>query len=1015
MKKLFKVIGIALGSLICLVLLVVFVACYLVFTPKRLTPIVNQVADSVVTCPHSLESVNLTFFRTFPNFGVEVKGLYIINPTEGAQSDTVLAVPDLVVGVDLMKAIDGDIVIRKFALNDVAANLFIGADGQTNFDVISLPEDTTEQDTTPSSWQLRSVVFDEALKIRATGISFVDKKDSMEAALQNIRLAVAPLDGGARLDLNADKVDLLLGETKYADGLQLAATLPVVITDTARRQLRIDGTRLAINQFEVALDGSAEMIESWTAAQVDCDLTLKTNDWRISELLALLPAEYQDIVPKEVNADGDLQLMAHAVGRYDSVTMPIVDAELLLKDAAGNYDLKVLPYKFNEIAADICAHVDLNKKSNTTAELKKLFARTGKTSVALSGSVKDILKDAESIELANPLCQMVADLNISLPDADYWIKSDSTTSALKGVLKGKVRVNSRLNDLTDVTLNKIKLNGDLAISDLDVLWQDSIKAQADKMTIVFSAPRQKVKNPKLLSADCQITMDKLHADVMNANLVADIANGSLAAAVELDPKDTTRIPTIEADFSMATLVADMDTIHADGKNVKGHASMAASRRNESIPRFTVKFASDALNAAMGQGLKARTGKIKIEANARYKKDEENVLLKWSPRLKFDLNQGHVDMATLGTPVEIPQILFSYSNRDFQIDTSRIVIGKSDFSLAGEIKNLGKWLRKEGELVGSLRFTSDHTDVNELLAIVNKMNTDSEEPEAQAQQPKAETAQTAQTESEPFMVPERVDLSLITRIKSADAFDQNLKNLGGQVIIKDGQVIIEEMGFICEAAKLQLTAMYKTPRRDHIYVGFDYHMIDIDLQQLIAMIPQLDTLVPMLRDFRGGAQFHIAAETYVNSKYEVKYSTLRGACSIEGNDLVLLDSKTFSTISKILMFNKKTENKIDSISVQIALYKDQITVYPFCISIDNYMAAVGGNHYTDMTFNYHASLLKPLYIGVDVKGNLDDLQIKPAKCRYAKDFRPLFHRDAEDRSEELRNIISTSLKKNVKIQ
>ena len=116
-----------------------------------------------------------------------------------------------------------------------------------------------------------------------------------------------------------------------------------------------------------------------------------------------------------------------------------------------------------------------------------------------------------------------------------------------------------------------------------------------------------------------------------------------------------------------------------------------------------------------------------------------------------------------------------------------------------------------------------------------------------------------------------------------------------------------------------------------------------------------------------------------------------------------------------MFNKKTENKIDSISVQIALYKDQITVYPFCISIDNYMAAVGGNHYTDMTFNYHASLLKPLYIGVDVKGNLDDLQIKPAKCRYAKDFRPLFHRDAEDRSEELRNIISTSLKKNVKIQ
>ena len=80
-----------------------------------------------------------------------------------------------------------------------------------------------------------------------------------------------------------------------------------------------------------------------------------------------------------------------------------------------------------------------------------------------------------------------------------------------------------------------------------------------------------------------------------------------------------------------------------------------------------------------------------------------------------------------------------------------------------------------------------------------------------------------------------------------------------------------------------------------------------------------------------------------------------------------------------------------------------------------MAAVGGNHYLDMNFNYHASLLKPFYIGVDVGGNLDDLKIKAAKCRYAKDFRPLFHKDADTHSAELRRIISSSLKRNVKIQ
>ena len=130
--------------------------------------------------------------------------------------------------------------------------------------------------------------------------------------------------------------------------------------------------------------------------------------------------------------------------------------------------------------------------------------------------------------------------------------------------------------------------------------------------------------------------------------------------------------------------------------------------------------------------------------------------------------------------------------------------------------------------------------------------------------------------------------------------------------------------------------------------------------------------------------------------------------------MVLDNATFSKISKILLFSPKTQNVIDTLSTQIVMYKDQVTVYPFCIGIDNYLAALGGNHYLDMSFNYHVSLLKPFYIGVDVGGTIDDLKIRPAKC-YAKDFRPIIRRDTETRSAELRKIVSSSLKRNLRIQ
>ena len=1015
MKTFFKVLGITIGSLIALVLLVACLACYVVFTPKRLTPIVNQVADSVLTCPHNLEEVNLTFFRTFPNFGVEVKGLYIINPMEGAQSDTLLAVPDMVLGVDIIKAIDGDIIIRQFALNDVEANLYIAADGQTNFDVLNLPKDTTDQDTTPSSWQLRSISWDQDIVVNTRTLSFVDRKDSLDARVGTACARIAEIENGLRLEGDAQQVDFTMGDTRLADQLHLTCSLPLCLEDTANRRVRIDKAKIAVNEFAFTLDGTATMVEAWTTPIVECDMNLTTGEWHYSSLMALVPEKYVNLIPKEIEVDGDIQLAAHAYGRYDSITMPLVDAELRLKNAAGHYDMNVLPYHFDAIDADVAVHADLNNKPATKANIKRLYAHTSETSAVISGSVTDVLKAGEKIELANPLCQITADMDVSLPDANYWIQSDSTESWLKGQMKGKMHMTTRLNDVLDGKYNRVKINADMALSNLNVLFRDSLRAQVDHMNLHLAAPRKKVRNSNALTADCRMKMGEVHAQVMNVPLVADLNDATLDAAVELDIKDTAALPTIEADFAMADMRADMDTIHADGKNVSGHASIASSRRDKSMPVFTVNFASDLLNAALGKELQARTGKIKIEANAHYKKDEENVLLKWNPRLKFDLQQGHADIAMLGTPVEIPQIKFKYSNREFHIDTSRIVLGKSDFSLAGDVKNLGRWLRNEGELVGALRFTSDYTDINELLSIVNRVNTSTEAEPADEATPAATATNVDEEEGDPFMVPEHVDMSLLTVIRSADIFDQHLHNLGGQVFVKDGKLIVEEMGFICEAAKLQLTAMYKTPRRNHIYVGFDYHMVDIDLQQLIAMIPQLDTLVPMLKEFRGAAQFHIAAETYVKANYDIKYSTLRGACSIEGKDLKLLDNETFSSIAKILMFNKKTENKIDSISTQIALYKDEVTVYPFCISMDNYMAAVGGNHYLDMNFNYHASLLKPFYLGVDVKGNMDDLKIKPAKCRYAKDFRPLFHRDAEDRSEELRKIISSSLKKNVKIQ
>ena len=278
-----------------------------------------------------------------------------------------------------------------------------------------------------------------------------------------------------------------------------------------------------------------------------------------------------------------------------------------------------------------------------------------------------------------------------------------------------------------------------------------------------------------------------------------------------------------------------------------------------------------------------------------------------------------------------------------------------------------------------------------------------------------TNDSTKAETDPFLVPTDVDLALTTHMREVEIFNQNAKDLKGGIYIKDGTVILDEVGFVCRAAKLQLTAMYRTPRRNHIYTGLDYHMIDVDIDELMTMIPNLEEMVPMLSSFKGAAQFHLAVETYLNSQYKPKMSTLRGAASLTGKDLVVLDGETFSKISKLLLFNKKTENKIDSINAELTIYKNEIDVYPLCVQMDNYMVALGGRHNTNMTFDYDINVLSPIYLGVNVSGTMDDLQIKLAKCKFAQDFKPHWYQKADTQSRELRERIKQSMEKNVRIK
>ena len=965
MKKALKIFGITLGSMIGVVLLVIGLAIWVVFTPERLTPIVREVASEYVQCEQEIGKVELTFFSTFPRFGLSIDSVAVIHPMEGAPSDTVVHIPHAVLSVDVLAFLnEGTLSIPTLRMPDLQANIYVAADGSANYDILVGNEAKGDEaeDTTAMALPFQTIQVDE-IQLSARQLRYVSEPDTMDMTLRDTRIETAQ----------------------------------PILADLQKMHIALQDARIATNGLALTLNGWAQLGDT---LQTDIRLTL--NDWAIDSVLALLP----------ITLDKDITELV----KGGSATLDAT-AKINMADSAASEVL------VHQLAAHV-KHTDLKAQGIVKDPLGKLWA------------------------------DVTADVNVLIADVKAFLPKDMQVS---GRVKGTANVQMHLDDLMAMQLERGRITGNMQLigvnyctdgiaatlpnnrlqleipnshpSRKEVGWlaatlhtdggkvsmDTPLAAEFGKTSLAVEANNILGDDPWLHATVALASKEPLHAQMDSMDMT--IAGPEVKAYVAYHMQDTSVMPKLDAQVAFDHAKGYYTDIQVDIQPSQLSAKLQA-------PRLQASLQTQALKAQMGEDMQVKTGQVAMRAAARYnQRGGDNLLLKWNPQLSVDMHEAEVALSDWGEKILIPTIDFTYTNRDCQIEQSKIVIGNSDFALTGELKNIGRWMRNKAVLEGELTFESDKTDVDELLALLSAEEGSEEEASLEnAAEPLQDGAsaysledEEANEAKEPFLVPTNVDLTLNTRIREAHVMNQVARNLGGKVYIKDGILVIEEMGFICNAAKLQLTAMYRTPRRNHIYVGFDYHMIDINIQELIGMIPQLDSMMPMLRSFRGEAEFHLAAETYTNAQYELKPSTLRGAASIFGKDLVVLDNETFSKISKLLLFSKKTENKVDSISAEMTIYKKEIDVYPFCVSMDNYMVALGGRHNLDMSFNYDVNVLSPIYLGVNVSGNLDDLDIKLAPCKFAKDFKPRFNRKVDTHSAELRSMIRESMRKNVKIE
>ncbi|MBR6900426.1 MAG: hypothetical protein IKN29_09125 [Bacteroidales bacterium] len=1055
-KKGWKITWIALGSLLGLVVVTVVVALWLVFTPSKLTKIVNGLVGNFITCDAKFGNVDLTLLSTFPDAGLKIEDVVIVNPGKGPivdykQNDTVAKIGSLTVGIDVKAFLkENKVIVHQVVLEDATANLFIDSLGTANFDIFPKSDDTTSSET-----KLPEVIDLKKIKIDNLNATFLNCKDGMMSAEvagmdMNLKGSMEQEDIVADLKLGINQLFFVQGEvqpmlTAHVKGLEMKADGKKE-GEHIDADIRIDGKNVDLDQVDslgnhtlkAVLDGlllKAKGNGDMDTMRCKLDLGVEKGTLNaagiemVNETLReskkdLLGVEMPDVVvklnKKEIwLSDSKIKLDDYALMLNGQCYLATEERPLTMDMAVetdGSWRVKplldIVPERFvgfrkgmEQLDGDVAFVLNANG------------TLTDSTMPNIVGNIR--LADGRFYApkmLPYKINKVKGELGVDL-NLDKRKESHVTIKNLKAHTQGTdVMLNGRVDDLLGDMRVDAKVKGTLPLEDVKPMLPKTMNIELEgdadvDVSAKFAMSQLKKQAYDKMKASGTVKFKGLQVDLDTIHATAP----DLAIALQL-PATEHKGRMADVKLKGSALKAKMGKgISAEVKNPDISVGVNNMMKEQLAVSFKLGMGETEANV---DSMIFSLVELKLDGSMRMDSLQKDVLKKFNPRLNAETRSALVFMPQLPEAVRLRDFDMSYTPELIDIREAKVTLGHSDFELYGTVDNFEEWLDNKVMLKGDLNFTSDYADVDQIMNMFSGMGSDPDTLEALRKE------DAVPAEANPFIVPKNVNVTLHTHIKRSIAFGNDLHDVAGALTVKDGRMVLDQMGFVCKAATMQLTALYKSDRPGHLFTALDFHLLDIQIDELLDMIPAVDTLVPMLSAFNGNANFHLAAETYLDARYQPKLPTLKGAAAITGENLVVMDNKDIATIAKLMRFkswkDKDNKIKVDSLSVEMVAMDDghgcEVEIFPFLLNVGSYQVCISGLQGVDKSCNYHLELLKnPLLakVGVDVKGSILSPKISLGKVLYADLFRPKKQGVAEKRALEVKRKVREALEANVR--
>ena len=363
---------------------------------------------------------------------------------------------------------------------------------------------------------------------------------------------------------------------------------------------------------------------------------------------------------------------------------------------------------------------------------------------------------------------------------------------------------------------------------------------------------------------------------------------------------------------------------------------------------------------------------------------------------------------------------TFNNNQIKIEKLGIRSGRSDISATGSLTGLRMAVLRNGFLKLDVDVKADSLDMNQLLSAYSAGRTfnvnefagkdisgmEDSEFEAMILADSTEVQDTQML----IVVPANIVAELKLDARNVKYSKLEMDRMTADLKVRERCIQFTNTSATTNMGNLFFEGFYATQTKKDLKTGFNLNFSKITAEKVIEMLPAIDSVMPLLKSFKGELNMEMAATADIDTTMSIQMPTINGVIRIGGEHLQMHNDESIKKIAKILKFKDRENTYIDKMTVEGLISDSRLEIFPFVLDIDRYILAMSGVQNLDSSFKYHISVIQsplPFRLGIDLWGDFSDMKFRIGKAKYKSANVPVFTAAVDEvklnLAESIRNI------------